>query len=338
MQDNRLITYRKGNLVVYKNEKKLKAIALPAPKWKKIVCMFRLGERALHNDVRWAIELNNDVILFLYQGSVYKANLTTGTIEKDFSGFRGQPFSVTWIDNRLLFGDYGTNDKREEVRIYERKNDTWHTIYTFPAGVVCHVHNIVPNKDYFYILTGDEDGESGIWKADAYFSTVQPVLLGSQQYRCCLLLPADENSGWYVTDAPSETNHLYYYSESNITKLCRIPGTAIYGAKIGNNLIFSTTVEPEAHAKYKLDYWLSRKPGAGIQGRDTKVFILKNGKLIEVAGFEHDGKPLRLFQYATVYFSNEKDGVVFFTPANVKKADNKIWKLMVELPEKRESS
>ena len=330
MTDNRLVAYRKGQLVVYKNEKKLKTVALPAPLWKRAACQSRLCERILHNDVRWAIELSDDDILFLYQSSVYKANLTTGAVEEDFTGFRGRPFSVTQLDNRVLIGDYGTNERREEVRIYERTGESWHTVYTFPAGIVCHIHSIIPNKGSFYILTGDEDNESGIWKANNAFSTVLPVLIGSQQYRCCQLLPADEDCGWYVTDAPSETNGLYYYSGNCISELCKIPGTAIYGTLFDGGLIFSTTVEPEAHARNRFDYWLSRKPGAGIQGNKTTVFVLKDGKLNEVAHYEHDGKPLRLFQYATVHFSNEKNGVVYFTPVNVKAADNRIWKLIAE--------
>ena len=327
MKDNRLIIYSKGQLAVCKNEKVYKKLSLPAPLWKRAACKFRLFERVLHNDVRWAIELSTDEILFLYQGSVYRANLENERIEEDFTGFRGQPFSVIQVGNRIIFGDYGTNDRREEVKIYERIDGIWHVLYTFPAGTVRHVHNIIPNNDFFYILTGDEDRESGIWKANSDFSMVRPVFVGKQQYRCCLLLPTDEESGWYATDAPSETNSLYHYSGSVITELCKLPGTVIYGAQFEGGLIFSTTVEPEAHANNIFDYWFSRKPGAGILERNTKVFVLKEGKLTEVAQFEHDGKPLRLFQYATVHFSNERDGVIYFTPVNVKKVDNQIWKL-----------
>ena len=325
--DNCLIAYRKGQLIIYKNEKALKKISLPVSLWKRILCKSRFCERILHNDVRWAIELSNDELLFLYKSIVYKVNLTTDTIETEFTGFRGQPFSVTQVKNRILFGDYGTNEQGEEVSIYERREGLWSKVYTFPAGIVRHVHNIIPNKDFFYILTGDEDNESGIWKANSDFSQVQPILIGSQQYRCCILLPADEKSGWYVTDAPSETNGLFFYSGSCITKLYSLPGTVIYGTQFRDGMVFSTTVEPEAHAKNIFDYWLSRKPGKGIQGREAKVYIFENGTLKEVASFTHDGKPLRLFQYATVHFSNEKNGVVFFTAVNVSIDDNKIWEL-----------
>lgn len=38
-----------------------------------------------------------------------------------------------------------------------------------------------------------------------------------------------------------------------------------------------------------------------------------------VAQFEHDGLPLRLFQYGTVTFTNVQNGQVYFTPHCVKK-------------------
>ena len=38
-----------------------------------------------------------------------------------------------------------------------------------------------------------------------------------------------------------------------------------------------------------------------------------------VAQFEHDGLPLRLFQYGTVTFTNVQDERAYFTPHCVKK-------------------
>ena len=327
MQDGRLIAYRKGSLVVYKDEHLIKKLALPSVIWKRIACKVRLLERALHTDVRWATEISDQEILLLYQHAVYKVNLKTDTLKFEFGGFRGQPFSVIHFKDRILFGDYGGNEKREQVNIYERIGETWKIVYSFPAGQIRHIHNIVPTHDGFYILTGDEDSESGIWKANDDFSIVEPFLIGKQQYRCCQMLPDGEDTGWYVSDAPSEPNWLYHYSGHDVTPICRISGTAIYGTQFNNGLVFSTTVEPEAHAKNKFDYWLSRKPGTGIIGTETKVFVLQKGEIMEIASYKHDGKPLRLFQYATVYFSRFKKNQIFFTPCGVIK-DNKIFEVI----------
>ena len=50
------------------------------------------------------------------------------------------------------------------------------------------------------------------------------------------------------------------------------------------------------------------------------MFILaSDGTMEMVAQFEHDGLPLRLFQYGTVTFTNVQDERAYFTPHCVKK-------------------
>lgn len=327
LHDGRLIAYKKGQLIVYEHELPAMRISLPMPKWKQYACKIRLLERALHTDVRWAIDISNSEVLFLFQSVIYKVNLKTGAIEKDFSGFRGQPFSITRTDDRLLFGDYGTNDKRETVNIYERKGEKWDVIYAFPAGKVRHIHNIIHSDGSFYILTGDEDNESGIWKTDDNFVTVKPLLLGKQQYRCCQLLLESSNSGCYLTDAPSEPNYLYVFEKDNVFRKNKLPGTCIYGVPFYDGLLFSTTVEAEAHAKNKIDYWLSNKPGKGINENKTHIMLLHNRDIIDIFAFEHDQKPLRLFQYASVHFAIGSNTDVFCTPYSVKNNENAIYRI-----------
>ncbi len=325
MNNGFLIAYYKGQLILYKNELSIMHISLPMPLWKRIACKIRLFERALHTDVRWAIDISPCEILFLFQNVVYKMNLNSGMLDKDFSGFRGQPFSSAHVGDRVLMGDYGTNDTREAVNIYERENGTWQTIYTFPSNTVRHVHNIIPHKDKIYILTGDEDKESGIWVADNDFHSITPLLVGKQQYRCCQLL-INNQTGWYLTDAPSESNWLYHFSENGIKPICEIPGTVIYGTQYNDCLVFSTTVEPESHAKNRFVYWTTTKPGSGIKSNEVKVYLLKEGALYEIASFRHDGMPLRLFQYASVYFCNIINSRGYFAAASVKHYDNVIMR------------
>ncbi len=327
MNDGRLIAYHKGQIVVYKREIPIMRVSLPMPIWKRYACKIRLLERAFHTDVRWAVDISNYEILFLFQNEVYKINLKKGSMEKDFSGFRGQPFSVIRIGDRVLMGDYGTNNAREPVNIYERREGKWRIAYTFPSGTIRHIHNIVPINNHFYVLTGDEDNESGIWESNNEITCMEPLFFGKQQYRCCQLLANIENKGWFLTDAPSESNWLYCFSGKEVKSVCEIPGTVIYGTQYNDSLVFSTTVEPEAHAKNGLDYWLTTKPGSGVQGNEVKVYLLKNGKLQEICSFEHDGMPLRLFQYASVYFSNIINGNGYMAATSVKHYDNVIMRL-----------
>ena len=327
LNDKQMVAYYKGQIVIYENEVTSMKILLPMPWWKRYACRIRLLERALHTDVRWATNVSDNEIIFLFQNAIYKANLTTGEIYKEFEYFKGQPFSVTHIGDRILMGDYGTNKAKEAVHIYERIEGTWRIVFTFPGGTIRHIHNIIPDNDCFFVLTGDEDHESGIWMADNGFKHVKPLLIGKQQYRCCQLLKGYGNGGWFLTDAPSESNWLYHFSDNETEPVCEIPGTVIYGTKYNDSLLFSTTVEPEAHAKNKIEYWITSKPGAGIKNNATSVYLLKDGNLHKVISYVHDGKPLRLFQYASVYFCNVIDGRGYLTATSVRHYDNMIMKI-----------
>lgn len=328
LQDGCLVSYKKNSLIVYKNEKVVQRIQLPTPGWKRIICKCRIVERALHIDARWAIELPDHKILVHYLDAIYKVNLFSGAIEVEFDKFRGHPFSVTKIEDKVFFGDYGGNNEREAVNIYVREYDKWRIAYTFPAGTIRHIHNIIVSQDKksLYILTGDENNESGIWKSDLSFNSVEPLFIGNQQYRCCQLLSEENEYLYYITDAPSEQNYVYKVVGEKVQEICTIPGTGIYGTTMKKGMLFSTTVEPEAHGRNKLDYWFSNQPGKGITDNKTHVFYLNDGCLQEVVSYEHDRKPLRLFQYATVYFTNEVDDHGYLTPVCVKKDDYTIFR------------
>lgn len=327
LKDGSLVVYRKGKLIVYKQELPVLILPLPLPLWKEVCCKSRLFERALHIDVRWALDLSEKEVLFQFQDAIYLANLEKKTIEIDFDGFRGHPFSATRLNDSILIGDYGSNENRESVNIYERKDGKWQAVFSFPAGTVRHIHNIIPSDTLHivYVLTGDEDNESGIWRINLDSKKVERVLVGKQQYRCCQMF-LDNGSLCYMTDAPSEANWFYKYDGKKINPISEIPGTAIYGVQVENGFLFSTTVEPDAHIDNRFRYWLTSKPGVGIKSNYTKVLYVKSNEMEEIASFPHDRMPLHLFQYATVYFSNYIKPIVYFTPYSVRGYDDTIFK------------
>ena len=60
------------------------------------------------------------------------------------------------------------------------------------------------------------------------------------------------------------------------------------------------------------------------------MFILTSDGTVEmVAQFEHDGLPLRLFQYGVVTFTNVCDGKVYLTPHCVKKNSERVFRLII---------
>ena len=340
MKSGELVCYRAGSLVIYDTslEIEVKRIRLPGPAWKRWLSRIRLFDRLLHNDARWAIQLDNLTFLVEYAEAVWRVSLNNGEITKEYSGFSGKPIAASVIDDvanfskSIVFGDYGTNAERRAVRIHRRKlgSPEWDIAFEYSAQTVRHVHNIIPAKGCVYILTGDENSECGIWKATDDFDNVVPFWVGKQEYRCCQMLPTGENDGFFVTDIPSEKNYLLEYTDKCVNRRASLPGSCIYGVRMNGGLLFSTTVEPDARAKNRVDYWLSNKPGQGIDGNEVYVYYLRDTKLQKLGTFAHDGLSLRLFQYATVRFCNAIDNVVFFSATSVVKNDHRIFKAIAD--------
>lgn len=328
-QNGRLLCCRGGRFTVYDTDTllALNHFFLPNGKLRGTLGKVRIFERLLHCDARWAVPIDNENALISINTGIYLVNSMTGKYKAESVPVQGKPLSATVLrgidgfDDSVVIGDYTTNTERKPVSIYQRNMDgSWRCAYTFPAGTVRHIHGIFADCEAqsVYVLTGDENSESGIWLAENNFKTVKPFLVGNQQYRTCQMV-ADRGRILYMTDAPSEKNAIYRCTDGCTEKVGALEGTCIYGSTINGKGIFSTTCEPDAHAKNRIDYWLSSKPGYGINGRDVYVFTLSaDGTRENIARFEHDGLPLRLFQYGTVTFTNVQNGCVYFTPHCVK--------------------
>lgn len=336
-----LLCYRGGVFTLYETEsyKVIHSFSLPNGTLRNTLSKLRILERLLHCEARWAVPINDVEALISMNTGIYRVNCTTGAYIAENVPVQGKPLSaavlqgIAGFEDSIVIGDYTLNPECEPVSLYQRNiNGTWHCAYTFPAGKVRHIHGMFADQEAqtVYILTGDEDSESGIWQAEENFKTVKPLLVGRQQYRACQMI-ASGGQVLYMTDAPSEKNAVYQVTNGHAEKLAELEGTCIYGAVADKKGIFSTTCEPDAHAENRLDYWLSNKPGKGIDGRGISVFTLTSDGTKEcVAKFEHDGLPLRLFQYGTVTFTNVQGGMVYFTPHCVKRRAEQVYRLNLQ--------
>lgn len=331
-----LLCYRGGVFTLYDTERysAIQQFSLPNGKFRNILSKARILERLLHCEARWALPISEAEALVSMNTGIYRVNCRTGVYTAEAVPVQGRPLSaaalrgINGFENSIVVGDYTLNPERRPVSLYQRNDHgEWRCAYSFPAGTVRHVHGIFADRvaQKVYILTGDEDSESGIWLAEDNFKTVKPLLVGSQQYRACQMI-ATSDQLLYITDAPSEKNAIYRFANGSCEKVADIEGSCIYGAQTYPGGVFSTTCEPDAHAKNRLDYWLSNKPGKGIDGRKISVFILaSDGTMEMLAQFEHDGLPLRLFQYGTVTFTNVQDERAYFTPHCVKKDAERVF-------------
>ena len=213
--------------------------------------------------------------------------------------------------NKVLWGDYGMNPNLEPINVYRYTVEKGiETIYTFPAGSIKHVHNILYDKyrNRFFIFTGDFGEAVGIYVADSDFKTVKPFLTGSETYRA-VIGKVLENGLLWATDSVMHDNYAYYYPfDGELQKLGALNGSVIYGTEAGGGLVISTTVEPYPSKKSKLLSILDNRKAPGVKSRDVDVlFIDKDLQIHKLAQYKKDFWPMRLCQYGYVSFPQTED-------------------------------
>jgi hypothetical protein len=226
-------------------------------------------------------------------------------------GIRPLHFAST-PDGQLFFGEYFDNSDRDVVHIY-RSNDqgtSWHIVYTFSNGEIRHVHNIVYDQweNCLWILTGDYAAECRILRASLDFKRVDPVLAGNQQARAVALVPTN-NALYFSSDTPLESNHVYRLDRTGQPDVvANLPSSSIYGCRVGENIFFSTMVEPSD---------LNHEPYVCIYGgsESTAWNMLRSWK--------KDLLPMRFFQYGNAILpdGNNTSGFLAVTTIAVENED-----------------
>ena len=224
----------------------------------------------------------------------------------------------------MVWGDYGSNPNHEAINIYGLKADlTVETVYSFQAGQIRHIHNIIPRlKGGYYIFTGDQETSAGIYTADYDFERVEPVLTGKQRYRA--VVGFDTPDGLlYATDAVNEQNYVYHLKANEPEQIYELNGSCIYGTENSGSYYFATTVEPDENNR-GLTSWVSRKRGAGILSDEVKLVEIDNemaGRII--ASYKKDLWPMKLMQYGSIQFPHGESDEMWLYPVAVKGFDGK---------------
>jgi hypothetical protein len=217
-----------------------------------------------------------------------------------------RPLHITPAPNGTLFwGEYFDNAGRDEVHIYASSDGgaTWTVAYTFPRGVIRHVHNIVYDRwgDCLWVLTGDVGAECRILRASCDFGRVDAVLQGNQQARAVALVPMEDGL-YFSSDTPFETNHIYRLDrKGKLSRLAPISSSSIYGCRVGNNVFFSTMVEPSAH---NADRHVRIYGGSGENWR-------------ALLAWKKDRWPMGLFQYGNALLPDGENGTTCLAVSTV---------------------
>jgi hypothetical protein len=158
-----------------------------------------------------------------------------------------RPLSMASDGELVCYGEYRSNRSRYAVHIWGNTDgdDRWRPLHVFTG--VRHIHGVFfdPYENMFWVTTGDEDDEAGIWISNDRFATVERVAGGSQQLRAVQLL-FTEDYVYYGSDTPVASNFIYRMeSDSGRIECLQAVGSSVfYGCKVGEALFLSTAVEP----------------------------------------------------------------------------------------------
>jgi hypothetical protein len=301
--------------------------SVPQAVFTRVAGASRLLQRVLRLGVRFGCRVGARTVLLAERRRLWLLDLDRGQVRLDHTIRRGsRPLSISAIEGvrgftaGLCYGEYWDNLPREPVNIWMRAGGdqgTWRVAYTFPPGTIEHVHAVIPDplRGLVWILTGDFEDAAGIWVARNDFSSVTPVLLGKQEFRCCWLgLFADRVV--YATDSPLTRNSIRELilpvgrqpgpgmaGEIRSEHVMDIAGSSIYSCVVGDQLVFSTTVEPGLLTGSRVRDLLERRPGPGISGNHSDLIVgnLTRGFSV-AASWSKDMWPLRLCEFGAVSF------------------------------------
>ncbi|HEV2698633.1 MAG TPA: hypothetical protein VGU90_11620 [Terriglobales bacterium] len=191
---------------------------------------------------------------------------------------------------QVFWGEYFDNPNRDAVHIYASQDGglTWDIAYTFAAGSIRHVHNVIYDdwQHCLWIFTGDYGHECRILRASLDFRSVEELLSGNQQTRAVAALIA-ESGIYFASDTPLEQNHIYFLARSGrIQRLTPIPSSSIYACTNRNGMFFSTMVEPSL---------FNRSRVVALFGSSNS----ENWNLL--TEWEKDRWPMKFFQYGNAF-------------------------------------
>jgi len=273
-----------------------KTIANYQPEWwRKISSATRLSFRLFRDGLHALAVLPTKHLVAAVPGAII--TLAPGEIQFRISHriVRGtRPLHIASTpDGRLFWGEYFDNTQRDEAHIYVSTDygASWHVAYTFPKGIIRHVHNIVYDQweNCLWVLTGDNGPECRILKAACDFRNVEVVMSGNQQARAAALVPT-RDALYFASDTPFEANHIYSLDRrGNLEKLTSISSSSIHGCRVGNAIFFSTMIEPTS---------VNRDSNARLYGSS-------NGRSWHsVLAWNKDMWPMHLFQFGNVCLPN----------------------------------
>ena len=292
---------------------------LPVPSSWRIKSFSRISERIFRGGIQTAERIDPDHILVTTRTILWRVNLISGEVAMDFMiPDNRRLLFLTALDVdadgtvQLAFGEYFDNPSKVPVRIWTRDRGVrgiWSCSFTFSSGEINHVHNICrgTNSTEWYVLTGDFGGGAGIWRTDASFSFMTPVVRGSQAHRATWLRTHWDGSMTFATDTQLQFNSLRTLTlaqdAATTEELAPTAGSSIYYQFANDGIYFSTAVEPGKPTGSFIRDLFSSEIGEGIRGSDAVIYHFgPTVGMSEIFRARKDIIPLRLGQFGSFMF------------------------------------
>lgn len=230
-----------------------------------------------------------------------------GNCPLTFTLVHDQLSQATGFTPGIYFGEYFSNPDKKKIDIYRiDKLGTVENVYTFEAGQVNHIHNIVLDtlRRCAWVLTGDFENGAGIWRASGNFNSVTCIARGEQHFRSCVAFAVKEGL-LYATDSQFEKNSIRLLTVDEpivqSVPLFKVNGPCIYGTVLCGNFVFTTATEPAVGANITIKDIISRKRGPGIIKNSSFLYLVTEElKFYELFSNQKDIWPYYLAQFGNI--------------------------------------
>ena len=290
--------------------------------WRSVSSRSSLTYRLVRDGFHALTVLDDKTMIAAVPGAIVTRTMPSEYFRVTHKVLRGtRPLHITAVPGgNIYWGEYFDNRDRSEVHIYASadRGQTWNVGYTFPAGAIRHVHNIVYDRwaDCLWILTGDDGAECTVLRASCDLRTVEPVLSGNQRARAVAAIPR-EDALYLSTDTPSEQNYVLRLERSGrVETVAELTSSSIFGCRVADNLFFTTMVEPSP-----VNSTTEVQLAGSADGRNWQV----------LARWRKDALPMRYFQYGNAILPDGENDTNFLalTTIAVKGSDlvTSLWKV-----------
>lgn len=328
-----LVCYERGDIVTFEDGMEIRRFTAFNEVKERTFGRCKLMTRLFRLGVRASIAYDNEHIILCKGNRLLEFNVLYGeSTEGWYCGKNIRPLffsevkNIAGFEDGIYFGGYFLNMEKKPVNIYHRTGvDQWEVVFTFPQGIINHVHNIVPDphRQCLWIFTGDFGEAAAIWKVSDNFKKVERIACNDQKYRACVAYALPEGL-LYATDAPFADDYIYLLNPEAIEtkELIPIHGSCIYGCQWKDKYVFSSTVEGDGRNLSKWDLLFSCKKGAGIKDNYVHMYMgnLKEG-FKEIYKERKDTMPYYSFQFGVFKFPagvNNSDTLYFQSVATKK--------------------